>query len=318
MTGIAHGAPDNRSLLELAEDARPLLHPSVDHARWIQALADAGRRIDALAQLQIASQLPGGRAEAHESIAFVAFGLGAHDIAREMYSRVTRLMPKDATAWYNLAAAERTLGRLAQAEAACDRCLAFDPSMIQAALLRSHLRTQSTDANHIDQLRRWLAACRDAKASILLNYALGKELDDVGDYDQSFRHFAAGANARRRSLDYDVQQDVWKLQRIRESFDAARLSRAGALQPAQFGFILGLPRSGTTMIERVLTGNPAVASNGETDNLVKAITDGAPAEAPDVFARFAAADPGRVRDAYRKRAADPRGRRLVLEKLPFN
>ena len=314
----AQGAHHARDLNDLAAAARPLKQPSIEHVRVVRALVDAGRRAEALAELEAVSRLPGGRADAHEHLAFMAFGLGAHEIAREMYARVTRLLPEDATAWYNMASSERTLGRLEPAEEACDRALALDPGMARAALLRSQLRTQRPDANHIDELRRWLTAAETVGPVILLNYALGKELDDVGEYDEAFRHFSAGASHRRRNLNYGVEKDVWKLRRIRETFDAQRLLRAPPLREPEYGFIVGLPRSGTTMIERVLTGNPDVAANGETDNLLRALMDGSQPGEQDVFVRIAESDPSRVQRAYAQRAADPRGRHLVLEKLPFN
>ena len=314
----AQGANQVSELQGLAAAAQPLKHPSIQHAQLIKALAEGGHRAEARVELEAASQLAGGRADVHESLAFLAFGLGAHEIARDMYARVTESRPRDATAWFNLATAERTVGRLAHAERACDFSLQIDTNQPEVALLRSLVRTQRSEANHTDELRRWLAAASDVRTAILLNYALGKELDDIGEYDEAFRCFATGAGHRRRNLAYDVEQDVWKLRRIRETFDAERLYRAPPLQRAEFGFIVGLPRSGTTMIERVLTGNARVATNGETDNLLHALMGGAPPAAQDVFQRIAEADPAIVQADYGRRAADPTVRPLVLEKLPSN
>ena len=275
-------------------------------------------RAEAVIALDAAASLQGRDLAGLEALAFLAFGLGAHEVARLFYARTVEILPKDATAWYNLASAQRTLGHLSEAEQSCDRALTLDPGLVQAALLRSELRKQSADANHVDQLKAWLAKVTEPSKAIALNYALGKELDDLGDYPAAFHHFGQGAAIRRRHLQYDVEQDVWKLQRIEQVFDATLLAKAVPLQPARFGFILGLPRSGTTLIERVLTGNPDVATNGETDNLLKALMDGSSPQEADIFKRLAHSDPEKVRRSYARRAHDPAGRRLVLEKLPFN
>ena len=312
------GGVSEAQLRALAAAAASQVQPSVEHARWILALAESGRRPEALRELEAVAPRAGGRAEAHEHLAFVAFNLGAHELACDLYARVTQARPRDPTAWYNLAASERTLGRLQAAEEACNRALALEPGMGAAALLRANARTQRAAANHVAQLRGWIASARDARAASSLSYALGKELDDLGAYDEAFRYFSEGARLRRQALDYDVARDIWKLERIRETFSAERLALAAPLQPPVHGFILGMPRSGTTLIERVLTGNPDVAANGETDNLLKALADGSRTDIQDVFLRFAEADPARVQQAYARRAADPRGRRLVLEKLPLN
>ena len=291
---------------------------SHEHVKHVQALVADGSKALAQAVLLAAVRLPGDDIAVLEALAFQAFGLGVHAVAREFYRRTTVARPGDATCWYNLASAERTLGQLEAAEQACDRALQRDPGLAAAALLRSELRRQSAEANHVDQLRQWLARTPVGPAAIALNYALGKELDDLADYDAAFACFARGAALRRAGLAYDVAQDLWKLQRIRETFGQARLNAAPGLEPAAFGFIVGMPRSGTTLIERVLTGSAAATSNGETDNLLRALMEGSPQAVPDIFERIAAADPASVVQRYRALAGARDEGEIVLEKLPLN
>lgn len=301
--------------------ARSVGQASRRQARLSDLLAGLGRRGDAVAELERARALPPGSAEDHEALAFSAFGLGEHALAQRFYADVVELAPRDATAWYNLATAERNIGRLDVAETAANRALDLDPQLVQAALLRSNLRTQQADRNHVDELRRRLAELAGAPAArIFLNYALGKELDDLGAYDEAFAHFGQGARARRASLDYEVDEDVRKLGRIQAAFCAERLGRAAVrpLGASCYGFVLGLPRSGTTLIERVLTGHPAVRSNGETDNVLGALMEGVTDTGADIFERAARADPARVAAGYARRAGVPASGRVVLEKLPLN
>ena len=72
---------------------------------------------------------------------------------------------------------------------------------------------------------------------------------------------------RRRHLAYDVATDEHKLARIAQVFDAA-IPTTPRKDRAKFVFIIGLPRSGTTLLERVLSNLPGVATNGETDNFL--------------------------------------------------
>lgn len=298
---------------------RDLIHASRAHAQFASLLGEVGRRSDALVQLTAAAAMSTGRAQDYEALAFSAFRLGAHDLSRAFYARVTEMAPRDATAWYNLATSDRNLGDLDAAEMACERTLTLDPGFVQAALLRSQLRTQSPGSNHLEDLRERLGRLHAVPAArMFLGYALGKELDDIGDHDQAFRFFSLGADARRHALRYDVREDLAKLGRIRSAFNGERLRRAPAVAEASgFGFIMGLPRSGTTMIERVMTGHPNVVSNGETDNLLAALMEGADRGAGDVFDQVAAADPAIVARAYARRASRD-GFGLALEKLPMN
>src|SRR5271169_3259362 len=100
---------------------------------------------------------------------------------------------------------------------------------------------------------------------MFLGYALGKELDDLGRFDDAFRWFAAAAKARRSRLEYDVATDERKLRRIAEVYSREVCAPApgapSAVDTSRWIFIVGLPRSGTTLVERILTGLPDTRSN---------------------------------------------------------
>jgi hypothetical protein len=219
--------------------------------------------------------------------------------------------------WYNLAGSERSLGRLAEAEAACDRSIALDPAQYPTYLLRSELRVQTAAANHIAELKVQLdRADLDHRARLFLGYALGKELDDVQHFDEAFHWFSTAAAARRSRLSYDVVTDERKLARIAEVFE-----HPGACGTAQgtskYLFVVGLPRSGTTLVERILTGLSGVRSNGETENFSRALL-AAGTGSGDVFARAAAADPDAVAAGYARFANPGRSSEHIIEKLPMN
>jgi hypothetical protein len=153
---------------------------------------------------------------------------------------------------------------------------------------------------------------------MFLGYALAKELDDVERYDDAFRWFAQAAATRRRHLDYDVATDERKLQRIAEVFPAHFVSENVADgESARYIFIVGLPRSGTTLLERILSGLPGVKSNGETENFSRSLLSVAPSTGADVFARAAAANPAAVGAQY-ARLAGGAGDARVIEKMPLN
>ena len=301
------------SLLEIA-DRRGCA--SLEHARAVAVLRALGRHGEAAALLEQLGEMRTGTPEDCEALGFAAFDAGAHQASRDWYAMVVEARPQDALAWYNLATGERNIGRLDAAEAACDRALSVAPGMAQAALLRSQVRPQSAARNHVDELRAMLdRAASDVGTQIFLHYALGKEFDDLGEYDAAFDQFERGARARRGALAYEVGLDLAKLRRIAEAFAAPRLSQAPPLAAPAYGFILGLPRSGTTLVERILTGSPLARSNGETENLLGALSAAAATEG-DVFDRIAQADPAKAQEAYARLAGAPGP--VILEKLPLN
>jgi tetratricopeptide (TPR) repeat protein len=298
-----------------------------DPAHGLQAaiLMHLGRFEEAAALVFRAAALEPGTADAYDGLAYVAAALGRHPQANGLYRRATEAAPHEARFWYNLACSERGLGRLLEAESACDRSIEEDPAHYPSYLLRAELRVQTPDFNHVEQLQRELSrAGSDYRATLFLGYALGKELDDLERFDEAFAWFSAAARTRRSRLKYDIAADEAKLRRIAQVFDRpARAAPAGDPSSRHI-FIVGLPRSGTTLTERILTGLSGARSNGETENFSRSLfaaTRPATATAPgqgDVFARAAAADAEAVAANY-ARAADAQGTGGgIIEKLPMN
>jgi tetratricopeptide (TPR) repeat protein len=300
---------------------------SPSHGLLATILLRLGRSADADAVVEDAIKLACGVADAYDALAYVSLALGRHERANALYRRAAELAPSVPRHWYNLASSERSFGRLAQAEAACDRAIALDAREYPSYLLRSELRPQTAASNHIEQLRLELARPElEDRARVFLGYALGKELDDLGQYEEAFRCFAQAAGIRRRHLAYEVTVDERKLRRIAEAFPREAV-RAAAVpdDSSHYVFIVGLPRSGTTLVERILTGLPGVRSNGETDHFASALLAACPPVRPgtdsaatDVFARAASADWSAVAAGYAQRAGVCSAGETLVEKLPMN
>ena len=263
------------------------------HGMLATILLQLGRAADAEMVICQALEREPGVADAYDALAHVSMLLGKHERSNALYRRVVELAPRDPRFWYNLASSERSFGRLVEAEAACDRAIALDATHYASYLLRSELRVQSADVNHIEQLRSQLSRPDlSDRARVPLGYALGKELDDLQRFDEAYYWFSEAATARRRQLAYDVAVDERKTERIKQVFTTVSL-RDGSHQrdSSRHIFVVGLPRSGTTLLEHILTGLAGVRSNGETDNFARALMAAAPSGSGDLFARAAAADP---------------------------
>jgi tetratricopeptide (TPR) repeat protein len=285
---------------------------SATHGVLAMILLRLGRAAEADAVVESAARCAPGSGDAYNSLAHVSVALGRHERANALYRRAVELGPKVSRHWFNLASSERSLGRLAEAEAACDRAIALDSREYRGYLLRSELRVQTAAANHVEQLRHVLVRSNlETQARVLLGYALGKELDDLGQYEEAFKWFAAAATARRGQLTYEVAADEHRIRGIIGS-PPHGADRAGSarVDSSRFVFIVGLPRSGTTLVDRILTGLPGVRSNGETDNFERAMA--------------AASAAGRTVDwdavaaGYAQLADSGRAPQVIIEKLPLN
>ncbi len=199
--------------------------------------------------------------------------LGLHIEAERCYTRARALRPDDPRHLYNHATALTALGKLTEAETTLDRAIELDASDGAAWYNRSTLRKQTAERNHVAAIRSQRAAIPAASPlQVPLHYALAKELEDLGEHAASFAALKHGADARKRSLSYRVEDDVATMRLITEAFDTDFFAREHTgFDDARPLFVVGLPRSGTTLVDRILASHSRVASRGESNDLAMAL-----------------------------------------------
>ncbi|MHA6205909.1 sulfotransferase [Dyella soli] len=190
----------------------------------------------------------------------------AHARAAAAFRQATTLAPGEVHHRYNLATALIATGDLDEAEQALETCIAMEPRWWRAHLTLAHLRKARPDRHHLPRLLELLPrADGDAHASMYMHLALAKEFEDLGDYDQSFRHLAAGKAAGGQTRQYAISRDEALFEALIRAFPAPEADTAGFASDAPV-FIIGMPRSGTTLVERIISSHPDVQSAGELQN----------------------------------------------------
>jgi tetratricopeptide (TPR) repeat protein len=240
-----------------------LLLAHVMHAR---SLLQQGDYAAALAAAEAAGGIETAPAEALDALGAVFGMLGRHHRALALFRRVVAARPDLPQFLFNLAATERMLGLLDSAEAHCDAAIACDRHYYLAHYLRSDLRAQTPSRNHIAEMEALIAGgARAPQGEVMLRFALGKEYEDLDEHARSFRHLKAGADLQRRRLAYDAAADIAAINRVLRTQTGSWLASAppgfAAAEPI---FVMGLPRSGTTVVERIIASHSAVVSAGET------------------------------------------------------
>jgi tetratricopeptide (TPR) repeat protein len=226
--------------------------------RWTEARAAAG----------CAAALAPGDAATSDTLGVVYSRLGEHERATAFFEQAVTAAPHNAGFQYNLAASLRFLGRFPAAERAYEAAIATSPDFHRAHSALSELRTQTAESNHIERLTGALARARsDVDAELHLRHALAKEHEDIGDYATAFEHLTAGKAAKRRTLAYSIDDDRVLFEALARLFDARRFANAAPGDPDDAPvFVVGMPRSGTTLVERILSSHSAVVSVGESQN----------------------------------------------------
>ena len=184
------------------------------------------------------------------------------------YERAVELAPNSADYLYNLGATYRFNGRIDQAERAWDSAIRLNPTYYEAYLLRSELKTQSIDDNHIEQLESVVSkGISDWNDEVFVCFALGKEYEDIGKESESFTWLQRACMTRRRHMKYDLQADLATVDKLIETFPASHFRTGSAGHRTEEPiFIVGMPRTGTTLVERVLSSHKDVTSAGELNN----------------------------------------------------
>ncbi len=289
----------------------------------IGQLLSTGQTRAALAALAAMESATPGDAVLAQRVAEVYTHCGRHTDAHRCLLRAAQVRPDDPRVLYNLAAADLAMGEFDAAEARLDRVIELAPDDFDAWYNRATLRRQTPTRNHVAALESALERAAP-RGDVALGYALAKELEDLGEYTRSFRVLARAAGARRKQLSYRVEMDIGAIDAIIAAFGPGVLApaaRAAGRTGSGAIFVVGLPRSGTTLVDRILASHPAVESFGELNDLALAVMQfaGKAADRNALIRRAAAGDHATLGRQYLERVDGyGRSRPRFVDKTPLN
>jgi tetratricopeptide (TPR) repeat protein len=257
------------------------------------------------------------------------FRLGDDAAAAETYAVVLRAHPESPLTWMAYGHALKTIGRQGEAVDAYRRALSLDAALGEAWWSLANLKTVRLDAADIAVMRAALAVDRPADDRLQLHFALGKALEDQRSWAASFEHYARGNAMHRARTPYDAGETSLQARRAKallgQAFFAARAGQGCAARDPIF--VVGLPRSGSTLVEQILASHSAVEGTQELPYLpALAARLAGPARResegayPDVLAVLTPGELRTLGEEYLEHAAIHRktGRPRFIDKLPNN
>jgi tetratricopeptide (TPR) repeat protein len=241
-----------------------------------------GHYEDAAAHYRKALALRPDSAVAHGNLGAVLQLIGRHEEALAAFDKALELQPDLAEAHLGRGATLKTLGRIGDGQRAVETAVELAPrraefylSLAQSKRFADgdpHLVALEALARDIDRL--------DAEQQIHLHFALGQIYADLGQHERSFGHLVAGNASKRRSIAYDEAAALAEIEQTRAMFGAELIRRGAGLgdpSPAPV-FIVGMPRSGTTLVEQILASHPLVHGGGERRDFETAVAGFSPGD----------------------------------------
>ncbi len=209
-----------------------------------------------------------GDAAGFDTLGVILVQCHAYARAVHAFRRAVQLLPDDAGLHFNLGTALTFLGDIDGAERELGACITLNPHHWRAHHSLSQLRRQTKTSNHIDRLSTLAqSATGKVTATTFLNMALAKELDDIGDHDAAFDRCVTGKSAPRDMLRYARSKDENLFEALASGFpsphSALTTQGSDATDPI---FIVGMPRTGTTLVDRIVSSHALVQSAGELHN----------------------------------------------------
>ncbi|HTZ02684.1 MAG TPA: tetratricopeptide repeat protein [Xanthobacteraceae bacterium] len=258
----------------------------------------------------------------------IAFERGDLAAALTHYRRALELKPDLADAYNNMGNVLKELGQLQAAQEAYLQAIRLDPDIAGVYVNLADSKKFTPGDAHLETMER-LAAKTDGLSKtdrMQLDFALGKAYGDLKDYRRSFKHFLAGNAAKRATIQYDEASVFDLFDRIESVFTRELIAaKAGGGDPSAMPiFVMGMPRSGTTLVEQIIASHPMVHGAGELQTFNDVILtvrgkDGNALRYPDFVPALDAQALRQIGTRYvaEVRKLAPSGER-VTDKMPSN
>ena len=318
-----------------AQDAARLLRHALKQSAWVPlayrglgpALVQLGRLKEAEAAARYLEKIEPESPQTWVMMAAVATRLMRQEEALEAYERAAQLKPDEVGLRMSAGHVQKTLGRRHDSEASYKAALQMDPGRAEAYWSLADLKNYAFSDEEIAAMQRLLVSDkREHSNEAQLHFALGRAFEQRADYEQAFAHYAEGNSLRRLDAPFDIDGFERRSARIRAFFDEGFFAaRPGSGDPSSAPiFIVGLPRSGSTLIEQILASHSQVEGTMELPNIlnmvgqfddVAASRDGY----PETVGRASAAQLAALGRRYLEETAALRsGREHFTDKLPNN
>ena len=307
------------------------IHPGYAeaHNNLGNALRDQHRLDEAEASYRQALAINDAMAGVHFNLGNILRDQQRQTDAEHSYRRALELEPNHITALNNLGLCLKRQGRVEEARECFENAIAIKPDFLQSHCNLAPFKTYAADDAHLRLFESQQHQLPALPMAGRINYwfALGKMREDVGRYDDAFAAYTEGNRLQHAQLPHDEAREAARAQQLQTTFSAAFFAARPPLPPAGRVpiFIVGMPRSGTTLIEQILATYPGIHGAGELVDLPEVVysieskSDAVAGSYPERAAALSAEDFRELGEAYIERVWQlaPEAEHIV-DKMPAN
>ncbi len=194
-----------------------------------------------------------------------------YEQAAECFKRAISLGNAHAGVYFNLASSLKFCGDFAGARDAYENAIALKPDYFKAHAALTSLGGITSDVNHIERLRELLPRATDPDDGLCIAHALSKELESLKRFDESIEVLAQAKQKKSQQIAYDFIRDQDTFDSLKRHFSSKPITLMNSYANERAIFVVGMPRTGTTLVERIISNHSDVATGGELYNFSVAL-----------------------------------------------
>ena len=282
------------------------------------ALQEQGKLEEAIEAFNKTISLKPDCAEAYNNMGTTLQELGKLAEAMDAFNKALSLKPDYAETYNNMGTTLKDQGKLEEAIEAYNKALSLKPDYAEAYRNHSNLHTYTVNDEYFAKMQAlFLNPNIRAEKRCYLSFSLSKAFEDLNEVSQQFTYLEMGNKLRKKMLAYDIRQDIYLFNQLKKSYPSiakAALQSVGKKNELTPIFIIGMPRSGTTLVEQIVSSHSKVTGAGElgyVSKLGKSIANGTIEPNAEMISDFRQ----RYIEALKNRSDN---RSIVTDKMPHN
>lgn len=212
--------------------------------------------------------------DAHRNLGLAYSVSGKTDLAIARFESAIQVSPRSAQAHYNLGLAYRESGRKELAISQCRKAIGFEPSYAEAHRTLAFLKKfTGFDEDIVNMQDAYAQSETSDMQKMHLAFGLGKSMEDLGEFGDAFQFYLSANQLNRKSFHYSIDAEIDAMGSVKSFFNGdffAKHTDAGHNDKSPI-FIVGMPRSGTTLVEQILSSHQDVFGAGELEFLTNSV-----------------------------------------------